>query len=55
MNQYNDLDFDNIHHNVESNVVVKDKIEEMRNIYADTQKYLPPNEPYPRGFPIQLN
>ena len=51
----NDLNFDPMCHNVESNDVVKTRIQSMLSIYFDTQEYLPPNATSPRVRPIKLN
>ena len=53
--QNNDLNFDLVYHNVESNDFVMEIIQAGRNIYVNSKEKLPPNTPSPRGHTIHIN
>jgi hypothetical protein len=51
----NDLAFDPLYHNIESDQNIQEKVKVMRDLYVDAEEDLPPNAPEPRGNPVQMN
>ena len=55
IHKYNDLSFDTLTHDVESDKNIQLKIQAMWYLYVNAEEDIPTNSPEHRGNPIQMN
>ena len=51
----NDKAFGTCYKHVTSDKNIQSKVQEMKDLYFDAREEIPPNEPKPRGKPVQVN
>ena len=50
-----DISFDTCYKRVTSDQNIQSKVQAMKDLYVDAGEEIPPNEPNPRGKPVQAN